>query len=105
MSERNMSESGERELVECTVRHWKEAVERERVSHRYAWQSGSQSGHCCFEATVVDTSKPEKDINGQKLTDDNGLLIYFPVCECFDEECAVLICASLNEREVARDSS
>lgn len=45
---------------------------------RYAVKLGSESSHCCFAATVVDT------------TTDRG------ICECFDEKDAKEICSALN---------
>jgi hypothetical protein len=50
----------------------------------------SQSVHCCFSHTVVDTTKPVM-INGEHF---NGQ--YESVCECFKEEDAILVCAALN---------
>lgn len=52
---------------------------------------GSQSGHCCFEATVVDTYKPVM-VAGEHYKNQ-----YEPVCECFEKEEADYICAALNE--------
>lgn len=46
---------------------------------------GSQSRHCCFDATVVDTSKP------------TGYMGQFDaVCECFTVEDARVVCDALN---------
>ena len=57
---------------------------------RYAVVQDSQSGHCCFSATVVDTSRPKmvhgKHYNGQ----------FESVCECFEESEARMIAAALN---------
>lgn len=41
---------------------------------------GSKSGHCCFDFTVVDTTKKNES-----------------VCECFDREDAELIAEALNK--------
>lgn len=57
---------------------------------RYQVVNGSQSCHCCFEATVVDTAKPT-NIGGEHF---NGR--YQAVCECFDEADAKLVCDALN---------
>lgn len=57
---------------------------------RYKVVDGSQSAHCCFVATVVDTSRPVI-INGQHYKGE-----FEPVCECFDEADAGMICAALN---------
>lgn len=35
---------------------------------RYQVYSRSQSGHCCFEATVVDTTKPQI-VDGRHVED------------------------------------
>jgi len=49
------------------------------MEQRYVVIKGSESGHCCFEFTVVDTQdKPHW------------------VCECFDEEQALIIAMELN---------
>lgn len=48
---------------------------------RYQVVVGSQSCHCCFEATGVDTSRPNT------------------VCECFSMEDAQLICDALNAKD------
>lgn len=53
---------------------------------RYKVVPESQSGHCCFEATVVDTTKPSPHYAG----------MFQPVCECFDEADAKRICDALN---------
>ena len=60
------------------------------MNQRYKVVKGSQSGHCCFEATVVDTTQPTI-LNGQWFNEQ-----YAPVCECFDEEDAIEICARMN---------
>lgn len=52
---------------------------------RYQVVIGSQSAHCCFDATVVDSSKP----TGYREK-------FEQVCECFDVADAELICAALN---------
>lgn len=65
---------------------------------RYHVIEGSQSGHCCFDATVVDTSKPEI-VNGEHYKDREGRFRYEIVCECFSMEDAQLICDALNAKE------
>jgi hypothetical protein len=47
---------------------------------RYVVKEGSESGHCCFEHSVIDT------------------LIDYCICECFAEEEAIRICDSLNKQ-------
>lgn len=63
---------------------------------RYAIVEDSQSGHCCFGYTVVDTAKPFL-IHGEHY---KGRFI--AVCECFDEQDAKLICDALNAHEARR---
>ena len=55
---------------------------------RYQVIEGSKSGHCCFDATVVDTSH----VKGSELYSE-------VVCECFSMENAQLICDALNAKE------
>ena len=62
---------------------------------RYQIFNGSKSAHCCFDATVVDTTKPEI-IGGQHYKGSDGQLHYETVCECFSLEDAQLICDALN---------
>lgn len=59
------------------------------MSSRYKILDGSDSGHCCFEYTVIDTSKP------QSWDKDR----YELVCETFTKEDAELICNCLNYHE------
>lgn len=66
------------------------------MTTRYKVVSGSQSAHCCFENTVVDTTKPVM-IGGKHYRDE-----YAPVCECFDEEAAQLIADALNAAPTPR---
>jgi len=54
------------------------------MSERYKVVEGSESGHCCFEATVVDTQTP------------NPMFYNELVCECFDMERAQKIADTLN---------
>jgi len=63
------------------------------MTDRYKVVSGSTSGHCCFSATVVDTSKPCKYAEGE----------YESICECFENEDAERIVAAMN-RSVAIES-
>ena len=66
------------------------------MSDRYKIVDRSQSGHCCFAYTVVDTSRP-------CLLDESGEIYVGPygpeyeqVCECFTWEDADNICTALN---------
>lgn len=65
------------------------------MSERYKVISGSQSAHCCFEATVVDTSRPDMQGDGTQYVGDHGPQ-FEAVCECFDMVDAEAICAALN---------
>jgi len=62
---------------------------------RYAIYKGSQSAHCCFDATVVDTTKPTM-IGDKHYQGMDGQFYYETVCECFSEEDAELVCKALN---------
>lgn len=63
---------------------------------RFTVIKGSQSAHCCFEATVVDMTKPVM------IGDDHFDNQYESVCECFDVDDAVMICSALNSMEQAK---
>lgn len=65
---------------------------------RYKVVKGSQSCHCCFEATVVDLSKPI--LYGNEQYEDDCGPQFDSVCECFDMESAELICNALNSNGV-----
>lgn len=60
------------------------------TADRYRVIRGSHSGHCCFEATVVDTERPAVSSDGRRLGWDEA------VCECFEIEDAVALVAVLN---------
>jgi hypothetical protein len=61
---------------------------------RYRVVEGSQSGHCCFDFTVVDTERPE--IIGGKPYVVDGVPHYESICECLEREQADLIVNALN---------
>lgn len=63
------------------------------VSERYKIADGSQSAHCCFTHTVVDTTQPVM-IGGDHY--DNQFEV---ICECFTLEDAQLVTNALNQRE------
>lgn len=63
---------------------------------RYAIVDGSQSVHCCFDYTVVDTTKP-CIVGGEHYKGR-----FESICECFDEEQAQLVCDALNAHEARR---
>lgn len=56
------------------------------MSERYKAVEGSESAHCCFEATVVDTQTPRPSFCGDPDW----------VCECYDMETAQKIADALN---------
>ncbi|YP_001294513.1 hypothetical protein ORF005 [Pseudomonas phage M6] len=58
------------------------------MSGRYKVLVGSQSGHCCFDYTVVDTLKPHPVYASQGLFD--------AICETFSEEEAHAVARALN---------
>ena len=58
------------------------------MSGRYKVLAGSQSGHCCFDYTVVDTLKPHPVYASQGLFD--------AICETFREEKAHAVARALN---------
>lgn len=58
------------------------------MEDRYQVVEGSQSAHCCFEATVVDTTKPLKYGSG-----------FDQVCECLEVTDAERIAEALNAFE------
>ncbi len=57
---------------------------------RYKIVRGSQSYHCCFGSTIVDTTKPV--MIGEYHYENQ----FEPVCECFEDKDAELICRALN---------
>jgi len=71
------------------------------TSSRFKVIDRSVSCHCCFSATVVDTSKPDLMANGEQFTDANGGLMFETVCESFDDDAAEMICDSLNKTNAA----
>lgn len=60
------------------------------AAERYKVVGGSQSAHCCFDATVVDTTRPMM-IGGEHYQGQ-----YEAVCECFELADAEQIAAALN---------
>jgi len=62
-------------------------------TNRYKLIDGSQSSHCCFEFTIVDTTKPIANLNKE-------LVYYEEVCETFDRQSAELILNALNTNEI-----
>lgn len=60
------------------------------MKQRYQVLPGSDSGHCCFEATVIDTQTPTPSSTGVDLRP------YTWICECFELADAERIAAALN---------
>lgn len=58
--------------------------------NRYVVVAGSQSAHCCFGASVVDTTRPYM-IAGKQWGN-----LFEEVCECFYEADAEAIAHALN---------
>lgn len=54
------------------------------MSDRYKIVEGSESGHCCFEFSVIDTQNKE---------------LFEPICETYTKRHAELICNCLNYHE------
>lgn len=74
---------------------------------RYRVYPFSLSAHRCFEATVVDTNRPQLEggksyIGKQYTTNHNGVEypLYDAVCECFEVEDAQRIANALNQTNV-----
>jgi len=57
-----------------------QALKAEADSPRYVVDQGSNSGHCCFESSVIDTHSERR----------------VAVCECFEHDDAEKIAALLN---------
>ena len=60
------------------------------TNQRFKVVDGSQSCHCCFEFTVVDTTKPVM-IGGIHYREQ-----FEAICECFERGYADMIAAGLN---------
>lgn len=71
---------------------------------RYAIYKGSQSAHCCFDATVVDTTKPHI-IGSVHYRGSDGQFHYEAVCECFSVEDAELVCKALNAMDTQQQAN
>lgn len=64
-----------------------------QMSDKYKVVGGSQSAHCCFETTVIDTTKPEM-IDGKHYNNE-----YAAICECFEVTDAEDIVNALNSHD------
>lgn len=71
---------------------------QEANNNRYIIYIGSKSAHCCFEATVMDATKPEI-IGGEHYKDSSGQFHYETICECFSLEYAELVRSALNSKQ------
>ena len=69
---------------------------------RYLVVEGSQTAHCCFTHTVVDTTKPVM-IGNKQYIDVRGNAQFEAVCECFDHSTARRIEAALNGESHVRE--
>lgn len=68
---------------------------------RYQVVEGSESAHCCFEATVIDAQTPIM-INGKPHLDRFGNQRFESVCECFSVDDANKIAGALNLKEESK---
>lgn len=62
---------------------------------RFEIRDGSQSAHCCFHFTVVDTTQPFLLPSGEQYVGSTGPQ-YVSVCECFNLADAKFIASALN---------
>lgn len=69
---------------------------------RFEIYTGSQTAHCCFKYTVVDTTKPYF-IGGDHYKDRTGQYQFDQLCECFDYESAEMIVNVLNKTYKLKD--
>ena len=66
---------------------------------KYEIRKGSQSAHCCFQYTVVDTTTPLLKSTGEPILDSHGKPAFREICECFDREGAAQIRDALNQTD------
>jgi len=70
------------------------------MAERYKVIEGSESGHCCFDATVVDTTRPRIGGDGKPMKKYRSRHFYYEsVCECFAVTDAKRIAAALNQTD------
>lgn len=69
---------------------------------RFRIINGSDSGHCCFKYSIVDTSKSQWEgyheevrLNSRDIKEYG--FVYVSVCECFELKDAELVCKALNK--------
>jgi hypothetical protein len=58
--------------------------------------TGSRSGHCCFNWSVVDTTQPTMFGPHYYRDRQTGEMQYEAVCECYHEDDAKMIVDALN---------
>jgi hypothetical protein len=58
---------------------------------RYFVEEGSNTGHCCFAASVLDRNQPTPHEGEPRY--------YYAICECMEREEADLICSAMNAIE------
>jgi hypothetical protein len=63
---------------------------------RFKVTEGSRSGHCCFNWSVVDTTKPAMFGPDYYRDSGTGAVQYEATCECFHEAHAKMIADALN---------
>lgn len=66
---------------------------------RFVVVEGSQSAHCCFDYTVVDTQRPVIIHGKQYIDSRSGLPQFESLCECMNREDADAIASALNLNE------
>lgn len=73
-----------------------ESLAHDSKKVRFIVIKGSESAHCCFQATVIDTKE------GKVIHSEGYELNYwdYTVCETFSIEDAIMICDALNETKV-----
>lgn len=72
----------------------------DEMSARYKVVAGSQSAHCCFCFTVVDSSRPFF-IGQKQWVDADGTPEFEALCECFNVDDARRIADALNRAQTA----
>lgn len=60
---------------------------------------GSNSGHCCFEASVVSDDRPSLRQDKSVAESPEGVPQLDSICECFERQDADMICTALNNAE------
>lgn len=63
------------------------------MKERYKIVEDSESGHCCFDVTILDTHRPKA------YTNIDGKPFYYNLAECFYAEDAENIVKALHQQE------